>query len=70
MSKGKVYEYCLVYHPPKEDGVEQKASEMISDGIQLIMAPSSEVAQMKAVRSIPEEYVEKLDHVDVVLRAF
>jgi hypothetical protein len=74
MAKGKLFECAVLYHPlPKTDDkgnvVEQK-SEMVSAGVKTVLASSEQQAGMIMARAIPEEFVEKLDQIEVLIRPF
>jgi hypothetical protein len=67
------YEYIIVFYPiPTKDEVERgvtpKAKLLI--GPEGTMASNDREAGLIAARSIPEEYVEKLEQIDVILRPF
>ena len=69
----KLYEYAVLYHPTqtkeqKERG-ESAKSKLIVDVTRVLAAGEKEAA-MLAARSIPEEYADKLDKVEIALRPF
>lgn len=68
----KLFEYAVLYHPkPKKvDGVEQKEkSKLLVDVSRVLAADDKEVAIL-AARGIPEEYIDQLDRVEIVVRPF
>lgn len=69
----KLFEYAVLYHPrPTKDEAERgdlPASQLIVD-ITQVMARTDKEALMMATRSIPEEYDDKLDQVEIALRPF
>jgi len=63
----KLFEYAIILH-----GVEGKNAEkpkLIAD-VSRVIASSEEQAIMLAAREIPEEYLDVLDRVQVVIRPF
>lgn len=73
MAKGKLFEYAVVYHPKeKKDAagnVETKKSVLVQDITRVLAGSDKEVA-MLAAKSIPDEYNDKLDDVEIVIRPF
>jgi hypothetical protein len=74
MAKGKLFEYAVLYHPKtKKDAagnpIEDKKSILVSDVTRVLATSDKEVA-MLAARSLPEEYTDKLEDVEIVIRPF
>lgn len=74
MAKGKLFEYAVIYHPKeKKDAagnpLETKKSIIVQDITRILAGSDKEVAMM-AAKSIPDEYNEKLDDVEIVIRPF
>jgi len=74
MAKGKLFEYAVLYHPKeKKDAVgnplETKKSIVVTD-VKRIVATSDKEVGMLAAKSIPPEYEDKLDDVEIVIRPF
>lgn len=72
MATGKIYEYAVLYHPkPRKvgDDTVTDPSVLIVDVKRVIATKEEEVA-MKAAREIPEEYLDKLDLVEIAIRPF
>lgn len=73
MSKGKLFDYAVVYHPkPKKDqsGNEiPQQSELIVPVTQ-VLAVSQDVVGMMAVKKIPDNYMDRLEDIEVVIRPF
>jgi hypothetical protein len=66
----KLFQYIILYHPPKEKDEKQKNAELISDGIEHILANSEQQAMMLVAKKIPDEYLDDLNHLEVVIRPF
>lgn len=74
MAKGKLFEYAAIYHPKtKKDAagneMESKKSILVIHPTHVIATNDKEVA-MIAARALGEEYVDKLDDVEIQVRPF
>lgn len=74
MAKGKLFEYAVLYHPKeKKDAagnpLENKKSIIVSKP-ELVIAGSDKEVAMLAAKSIPDEYNDKLDDVEICIRPF
>lgn len=74
MAKGKLFEYAVLYHPKeKKDAagnpLETKKSQIVTEVTRVLAASDKEVA-MLAAKSLPDEYNDKLDDVEIVIRPF
>lgn len=69
----KLFEYVVLYHPKaskkdEESGVVNK-SKIVVDLKRDLAANEKEIA-IRAAREIPEEYLDKLDQVEIAIRPF
>ena len=69
MSNSKLYEYAILWHPTKEQKEDGKKSEVVVKPT-TVLAPGDGVAQMIAVKAIPDKYAEEFDQIDIVIRPF
>lgn len=74
MAKGKLFEYAVIYHPKEKkaaDGtpLDEKKSIIVQD-ITRILATSDKEVAMLAAKAIPDEYNDKLEQVEIVIRPF
>ena len=74
MAKGKLFEYAVLYHPPETkdaagNPIENKKSILVKEPTRVVAVSEPEVA-MLAAKSIPDEYNDKLEHVEIVVRPF
>lgn len=72
MAKGKLFEYAVIYHPKeKKDAagnpLEEKKSILVQD-LTSVLAVSEQEVGMLAARSIPADYADKLDSVEILIR--
>lgn len=71
--KGKLFEYAVLHHPkPKKDvaGNEEPVQSVILTDVTRVLKTSPEEVSILAARSIPEEYLTKLEEVEIVVRPF
>lgn len=74
MAKGKLFEYAVLYHPKEKKDVhgntlENKKSLIVTDLTRVVATSDKEVG-MLAAKSIPAEYEDKLEDVEIVIRPF
>lgn len=74
MAKGKLFEYAVLFHPKeKKDAagnpLEEKKSIIVTDLTRVLAVSDKEVA-MLAAKAIPNEYDDKLEQVEIVIRPF
>lgn len=61
----KVFEYVVVFNP-KDD--KEVAKIIVQPTVEL--ADTKEAVAMKAARAIPEEYVDRIDDIEIIVRNF
>jgi hypothetical protein len=73
MAKGKLYEYAVLHHPKaKKDvvGNEEQAKSQIVTDLKRVLATTPEEVSILAARSIPDEYLDKIEQLEIVVRPF
>ena len=73
MAKSSLFEYAVLYHPKaKKDaaGNEEETKSVILTDVTRVLAATPAEVSIRASRSIPEEYLDKLQEVDIVVRPF
>ena len=71
MAKGKLYTYAVLHHPKI---VKDAAGNEIQEKSTILVSPTSTIAstdaeiQIIAAQSIPKEYADKLEQVEIVVR--
>ena len=69
----KLFEFAVLFHPRVvRDALgneTQGPDKIISDPVFTLAKDDKEVA-MRAARAIPEDYLDKLDQVEIVVRPF
>ena len=69
--RGKVFEYCVLYHPKQtkdeaERGIVPKS--ILVKPITSTLALSDKEVAMKVARELPDDYVDKFDDVQIIIR--
>lgn len=69
----KIYEYAILYHPmqtkeQRDRGESRKSIILVP--ITPILAKDDKEVQVLAARYIPDEYLNRLDQVEVAVRPF
>lgn len=67
--KQSLFQYVLLWHPTTDESKEGKKSKILKD-LTMVLAQDQKTAAILAARSIPDEYVEALDQVEVIIRPF
>jgi hypothetical protein len=67
-NKMQLFQYATLLHPTEEQAKLGKKTELLK--FDTILASSKESAMVLASRSIPEDQLEDLDQVEVILRPF
>lgn len=67
MANLKLYQYAILLHPTKDD--KKGKSKLIVEPT-TVLAANDDVAQMMAVKSIPEDYADQLEQIDIAIRPF
>lgn len=75
MAKGKLFEFAVIYHPKqkvKKEGEDEPPSKksVLVKAPESVLATSEQEVGILAARSVPEEYIDKLEDVEIVIRPF
>ena len=68
-AKPKLFEYAVVHHPTDDEGKPNGKSKIVVD-LQRVLAASEQEAVITAARKIPEEYLNALEDVEIIVRPF
>ncbi len=63
----KVFQYVVFYLPAEEDSVN-KPTIVVEP--QTLLASDEKSAMLRAARSIPSEYMDRLDDLEIAIRPF
>jgi hypothetical protein len=73
MPRGKLYEFAVIHHPKaKKDtaGNEEPVKSKIITDVTRTLSSTPEEVSILAGRSIPEEYLDRLEQIEIVVRPF
>lgn len=69
----KLFEYVVLYHPKQKkdkDGNTTKGKSVLLVDVKRVLAESDREVSILASREIGDEYIDKLDQVEIVVRPF
>ena len=69
MTEAKLFQYAIIWNPSTKEAKDGKKAEMIKE-VSTILAGDEQKAFMLAARLIPEDKLDQLDQIQVVVRAF
>lgn len=64
-----LYQYAVLWHPTEKQEEDGKSSVIAVD-VTTILARDEKSAVLQAARAVPEEFVEDVDQLEVVVRPF
>lgn len=65
----KLFEYAVIYNPYPEETKKGVQSKLLVP-VRTLLASTKENATIMAAREIPEDYLSKLDRIEVAVRPF
>ena len=69
MVKSKLFEYAVIYNPDEKEIKAGEKSELVI-GPTTILAKNEKEVNFIAARSIPKEFADKIDYLDIAVRPF
>lgn len=69
----KLFEYAAIYHPKETkdaQGNDTTPPDALVVEVTQVLAKSDKEVAMLVARKIPEQYTDKLDQVEIVIRPF
>lgn len=70
MEKLKLFQYLILWHPTSKQKKDEDAKSKIIQEITNALASDAGAVNMKAAMSIPPEYKDELDQIEIVVRPF
>ena len=64
-----LFQYAIIYNPSKEQKDKGDVNTIIQD-ITSILSPDQNSALLKIARKIPEDYLDRLEQVEITVRPF
>jgi hypothetical protein len=68
--KSRLFEYAVLWHPTEKQVKEESMKSKLISAPVTVMAINQEAAMMAAAMSIPKEYKDQLDQVEIAMRPF
>ena len=69
----KLFEYAIIHHPKTVKdaaGNETQGADVLVKPPTFLLAKGDEEVAMRAAREIPEQYLDKLEEVEICVRPF
>lgn len=70
MEKAKLFEYAIIWHPTEKQVRDEDAKAKVIVPPSTMLASSDKQVGMKASMSIPVEYKDDIDQLQIVIRPF
>jgi len=70
MSKSKLFQYAIIWHPTEKQVKDDGAKPKLVKSLDTILAADEKSVVMSASMNIPAEYKDQLDQVEIVVRPF
>ena len=69
MAQAKLFQYAILWQPSEEQAKNGEKAKLVVD-LKTVLVNDEKAAFMVASREIPEEYVDKLDQLQIAVRPF
>lgn len=66
--KQKLFQFAVLFHEKKANKEEIKSKEVV--GIKTILATDEKVALLQIAKQIPDQYSDKLQDIEILIRPF
>ena len=70
MSKSKLFQCAIIWHPTEKQVKEDGTKSKLVKSLETILATDEKSVLMAAAMSIPAEYKDQLEQVEIVVRPF
>lgn len=70
MLKSKLFQYAIIWHPTEKQVKDEGAKSKLVKPLDTILATDDKSVLMTAAMSIPTEYKDQLEQVEIVVRPF
>jgi len=70
MSKSKLFQYAILWHPTEKQVKEDGAKSKIIKDLSSVLAADTEIAKTLIAMDIPKEYKEQLEQIEILVRPF
>ena len=70
MSKQKLFQYAVLWHPTEKQSKEENAKSKLIVDLKTILANDQNSVNMTAAMEIPSDYKTQLDQIEIAVRPF
>lgn len=70
MSKSKLFQYAILWHPTEKQAKEDGLKSKVLVDLKTILALDQNVAAMQAATEIPNDKRTELDQIEIAIRPF
>ena len=70
MSKSKLFQYAILWHPTEKQAKEDGAKSKVLKDLSTILATDLEMVKMAAIMELAAEYKDQLDQIELAVRPF
>jgi len=70
MKKAKLFEYAILWHPTEKQMEDDNKKTEVLQHPEVVLAEDEAVAQMLAIKKIPDTYLDQLTQIEVLIRPF
>ena len=70
MNKSKLFQYAVLWHPTEKQTKEEGLKSKLIVDITTILSSDQQSVMMTAAMSIPAEYKDQLDQIEIAVRPF
>ena len=70
MSKQKLFQYAVLWHPTEKQVKEENAKSKLIVDLKTILANDQNSVNMTAAMEIPADYKTQLDQIEIAVRPF
>lgn len=70
MNKSKLFQYAVLWHPTEKQTKEEGLKSKVIVDITTILSSDQQSVMMTAAMSIPAEYKDQLDQIEIAVRPF
>jgi hypothetical protein len=69
MSNAMLFQYAIIWNPSKKEAEDGLKAKLVGE-IKTVLAKSQDDVNILAARSIPEEYLDCLEQIDIAVSPF
>lgn len=70
MQKSRLFQVCSIWNPTEKQVKDEGLKAKLITDIETVLSQDEQTVRMKAAMSIPDEYRDQLEQIDIVVRPF